>query len=91
MTDKQKLIEAVELLNGQTATAAAINENLPKDGSVKPVCQANVHSWLERAKRGIPAEYAIPLQIATGGQILASELCPGTFRPDVAVITVQAA
>jgi len=62
------LQKAVDLAGGQLPLAKMIG-----------VRQGDVWKWLNRAKREVPpAEYAIPIERAVGGQVTRHEL-----RPDI--------
>lgn len=70
MNDAQKaLLEAVEKLGGQSATARRLSEL-----TGKTVRQSNVWYWL---KAGLPPRFARPLEEASG--IPAHRLCPEIF------------
>lgn len=45
------------------------------------VTQSMVWYWLERAKKGVPAEHAIAIERATEGHVTAHELRPDIFPP----------
>lgn len=63
----EALKRAVEIAGGQTALARALG-----------VQQAHVWNWLNRDKV-LPAEYAIPIERATGGAVTRHELRPDLY------------
>ncbi len=65
----EALAKAIEIVGGQTQLARLLG-----------VKQANVWHWLNRAER-IPAEYVLPIEKATGGQVGRHMLRPDLF-PD---------
>lgn len=64
---KTKLEQAVKILGGQSATARALG-----------VSQPNVYYWLHQAKV-VPAEYAIPIELATKGAVTRHDLRPDLY------------
>lgn len=80
------LKQAIELAGGQTELAERINRHIAP--TVQSVKQANIWSWLNRSGR-VPSEYAIPLQLAVDGQVTAMDVCPDTFRPDIAELVIR--
>lgn len=81
------LAKAIRLAGGQKGLAERINQHLPPD--VTRIRQAHVWSWLHRSHR-VPPEYAIALQLAVDGAVTAAEVCPDTFRPDIADLVIRA-
>jgi DNA-binding transcriptional regulator YdaS (Cro superfamily) len=62
------LQRAIELCGGQTALAKKIG-----------VPQSTLWHWIERARKGVPAEYVIPIETATGGKITRNDLRPDLY------------
>tara|TARA_Y100000746_G_scaffold4264_1_gene3890 strand:- start:18 stop:269 length:252 start_codon:yes stop_codon:yes gene_type:complete len=65
-TTQKHLRRAIDLVGGQSALARAINSK-----------QQNVWFWLNKSGR-VPAEFVLPIEQATQGQITRSQL-----RPDI--------
>ena len=70
----QALERAVSIAGGQSALAKKINSLVPDKIQVK---QQNIWAWLNKSGT-VPAEYAIPIELATGGQVKRHEI-----RPDI--------
>ena len=88
MDATEYLKKAIDLAGGQTELAERINQHIPP--SVQKVKQANIWSWLNRSHR-VPSEYAIPLQLAVDSEVTAMQVCPDTFRPDIADLVIREA
>lgn len=43
--------------------------------------QSQVWYWLERSKKGVPAEFVVLIEQATGGQVKRHELRPDIYPP----------
>lgn len=65
--DKVNLQKAIDLLGSQAALARAIGKK-----------QAHIWWWLRRAK-ALPPAQAIAIELATGGVVQRSDLCPEIF------------
>jgi DNA-binding transcriptional regulator YdaS (Cro superfamily) len=65
--------KAIRAANGQTELARLLSAHLGR-----PVRQGNVWSWLNRTKR-VPAEFALPIEIVTGGKVTRHELRPDLY------------
>ncbi|MCG8614505.1 MAG: helix-turn-helix domain-containing protein [Pseudomonadales bacterium] len=59
---------AIEIVGSQTALALAIG-----------TFQQNISWWLNNMNGLCPPKWAIPIERATNGQVLRSELCPDVF------------
>lgn len=66
--DKNALSRAIDLAGGQKPLADAIGTT-----------QSQVWYWLNRAKRGVPGEFAPLIEAATHGAITRSDLRPDIF------------
>lgn len=66
----EPLERAIQVAGSQSALARAIN-----------VRQGHVWHWLNKSKR-VPAEYVIPIERATGGNVLRHELRPDLYPLD---------
>lgn len=64
----EALTRAVNLAGGQKSLAEAIGTT-----------QSQVWYWLNRSKRGVPAEVAPLIEAATGGSVSRHELRPDIF------------
>ncbi|MGJ0508838.1 MAG: transcriptional regulator [Methylocystis sp.] len=73
MDNSAALTEAIELCGSQAALAARIG-----------VKQQLISFWLTKSKIGVPAEYVLPIERATGGVISRHAL-----RPDIYPIEVR--
>lgn len=65
------LKRAVELAGGQKPLAEAIGTS-----------QSQIWYWLHRAKHGVPAEYVLPIEAATNGQVRRHDLRPDVYPQD---------
>ena len=65
---KSALRRAIELCDGQSALARKIG-----------VKQSVVWYWLEKAKRGVPAEYCSLIEEATAGAVVRHDLRPDLY------------
>jgi DNA-binding transcriptional regulator YdaS (Cro superfamily) len=65
----EALRRACEVTGGQLPLAKRIG-----------VTQSMVWYWLERSKKGVPAEYAAAIERATDGAVKAHELRPDIFE-----------
>lgn len=70
---------AVEICGSQRELARRCNDAIRARGEEGKVSQQHVWNWL-RMKR-IPAERAIPIEIAVAGQITRQHLRPDLFGP----------
>jgi DNA-binding transcriptional regulator YdaS (Cro superfamily) len=66
---KNALEEAIDILGGQSAFARAIG-----------VKQGHVYYWVNK-KGCIPAEYAIPAEVATNSRVTRYKLRPDIYPP----------
>lgn len=66
----ESLKRACDLVGGQKHLADRIG-----------VTQSMVWYWLERSKRGVPAEYVLPIEDATDKAVSRHELRPDIFGP----------
>ncbi len=64
---KKALERAIKIVGGQVALAAAIGADQPA-----------ISFWMNKAKAGVPPQYCIPIEVATGGEVLRWQL-----RPDI--------
>lgn len=64
------LERACKKVGGQSALAGKIG-----------VRQSTLWHWLNRAKRGAPAEFVPAIEAATGGEVSRHELRPDVFGP----------
>lgn len=71
---RKAIQEAVSVCGGQSALARQLCLLTGKD-----VRQAHVWNWLNRTK-ALPAEYAVPVERATGGLIPRHRLRPDLFE-----------
>lgn len=71
------LNKAKDICKGQHGLARAINLRL--HSKVKRVKQQNVWSWLNESGV-VPAEYCIPIEEATRGEVKAIHLRPDIFK-----------
>jgi len=65
-TTQKHLRRAIDLVGGQSALARAINSK-----------QQNIWFWLHKSRR-VPAEFVLPIEQTTQGQVTRSQL-----RPDI--------
>lgn len=70
------LNRAIEVAEGQTALADALNRIAPDRKT--PFRQSHVWTWLRRDKK-VPPEVAILIDQALSGQVTKSELRPDIF------------
>lgn len=68
--DHSPLKRAIEIVGGQLALAERLGP---------PIRQAHVWKWLNRTRRGVPAEYCRRIEELTGGQVTRYELRPDVF------------
>lgn len=64
----EALHRAIKIAGGQKPLAGAIGTS-----------QSQVWYWLTRAKRGVPAEFVIPIEEATGRAVTRHELRPDLY------------
>ena len=69
-TPVESLLEAVEIMKGQTALAIALSKRCPE-----PVSQARVWNWINR-DGGAPSEFCPDIEDLTG--VKCERLCPST-------------
>lgn len=62
------LQRAIEICGGQNALAKKIG-----------VKQSTLWHWIERSRKGVPAEYVIKIEKATAGQVKRTELRPDLY------------
>jgi DNA-binding transcriptional regulator YdaS (Cro superfamily) len=68
---RETLERAIKIVGGQAKLAAAIGTDQP-----------SISFWLNRAKKGVPPEYCIPIEVATGAEVWRWQLRPDVFpRP----------
>lgn len=67
------LQRAVLSVNGQTALAKLLTSATGKN-----IRQGHIWSWLNRTKQ-VPAEYVLPIERVTGGQVSRHELRPDLY------------
>ncbi|MFA5494229.1 MAG: helix-turn-helix domain-containing protein [Porticoccaceae bacterium] len=67
---QEQLKRAIDLLGGQSALARAINTK-----------QQNVWFWLNKSGR-VPAEFVLPIEQATGGEVTRTQLRPDIYPCD---------
>lgn len=66
--DKSALARAADLVGGQKPLADRIGTT-----------QSQVWYWLNRAARGVPGEFVIPIEVATDGKVTRHELRPDLY------------
>ncbi len=64
---KRHLERAIKIVGGQVVLAAWIGADQPA-----------ISFWLNRAKAGVPPQYCIAIEVATGGEVKRWQL-----RPDI--------
>jgi DNA-binding transcriptional regulator YdaS (Cro superfamily) len=69
--NKKALEKAIGIVGGQSALARALGK--------KP---GHIYHWLYKANGRIPAEQAIPIELATKGQVTRYELRPDIYPLD---------
>ena len=62
------LLKAIEIIGGQTALAESLG-----------IKQAHIWSWLNRTKKGVPAEFVIDVAVQTNWQVTPHELRPDLY------------
>lgn len=67
--------KAIELLGGPSAAARLLSSRFPER---KPISAATVCNW---KRRGLPAEYCIPIEKELGGHVSRSDLRPDIYPP----------
>lgn len=73
------LQRAVKIVGGQSALARELARIMGR-----PVPQQLVSYWLNAAKAGVPAEYVIPIETATHGEISREALRPDIYPAEPA-------
>lgn len=75
----QSAIEkAIQIVGGESALARAVGTS-----------QSNVWYWAKRAKRGVPGEYVLAIEDATGGRVTRHELRPDIYPPPPPALTFE--
>jgi hypothetical protein len=80
------LAKAVSLFASQYACADAVTEainqiNKGQKRKRRPVRQSHISTWLNAKSGNVPAEYAIPIELATNGKVTRKQLRPDIY-PD---------
>lgn len=78
MNTKTSLQKAVQISGGQVALARKLTEIMGRT-----IKQQHVWTWLNET-RVLPAEYAIPIEKATDGQVSRYELRPDIYPDEAA-------
>lgn len=71
--EKTALERAIEIAGSQSALARQINTS-----------QQNVWAWLKKADGKVPAEYVLPIEKATCGEVGRHELRPDIYPSEAA-------
>lgn len=71
---KSPLQTAIEIVGGQSALARYLTSAIGVN-----IKQPHVWLWLNKSKKGVPAEYCSHIEKATGGVITREQLRPDVF------------
>ena len=66
---REALEKAIKILGGQTAASEQLT-----------IPQPTISFWLNKSKRGIPAEFCVAIEKATRGKVKKEDLRPDIFR-----------
>lgn len=69
--------QAIKLAGGQSSLAKRITEE-----TGDAITQSHIWDWLNKSKRGVPAEYCRAIETITEGQITRAMLRPDVFGDD---------
>lgn len=71
--DMQALQRAIDIVGGQTSLAERVGTT-----------QSQIWYWLQRSKKGVPAEFVIPIEQATAGEVSRHDLRPDLYPLEAA-------
>lgn len=74
------LQKAVTIIGGQPELARLLTEYHRKNGDEKcSIYQSHVWKWMNKTKRGLPAEHCRAIEEITGGAVTRYQLRPDVF------------